>query len=72
MKMYTFATLEHGSPGRCYNVPAVVYDWIYNKGYRDGKEEGELVARKDLCEARLELAAVRLARLRGEERNTDE
>ena len=53
--------------GQCWKVPAVVYDWIYDKGYRDGKEEGELVARRDLCEARLELAAHRLARLRGEE-----
>lgn len=44
----------------------MVYDWIYNKGYRDGKEEGELSARKDICEARLELASLRLARLRGE------
>lgn len=67
MKKYTFATLEKGHTGLCWEVPAVVYDWIYNKGYRDGKEEGELVARRDLCEARLELAAHRLARLRGEE-----
>lgn len=67
MKKYTFATLEKGRPGQCWEVPAVVYDWIYNKGYRDGKEEGELVVRRDLCEARLELAAIRLARLRGEE-----
>ena len=67
MKKYTFATLEKGRPGQCWEVPAVVYDWIYNKGYRDGKDEGELVARRDLCAARLELAAIRLARLRGEE-----
>lgn len=66
MKKYTFATLEKGHPGQCLEVPAVVYDWIYNKGYRDGKEEGELSARKDICEARLELASLRLARLRGE------
>lgn len=66
MKKYTFATLEKGKPGQCWEVPAVVYDWIYNKGYRDGKEEGELSARKDICEARLELASLRLARLRGE------
>lgn len=66
MKKYTFATLEKGHPGQCWEVPAVVYDWIYNKGYRDGKEEGELSARKDICEARLELASLRLARLRGE------
>lgn len=66
MKKYTFATLEKGHPGQCCEVPAVVYDWIYNKGYRDGKEEGELSARKDICEARLELASLRLARLRGE------
>ena len=65
MKKYTFATLEKGHPGQCWEVPAVVYDWIYNKGYRDGKEEGELSARKDICEARLELASLRLARLRG-------
>lgn len=44
MKKYTFATLENGKPGQCWEVPAVVYDWIYNKGYRDGKEEGELTA----------------------------
>lgn len=66
MKKYTFATLENGKPGQCWEVPAVVYDWIYNKGYRDGKEEVELSARKDICEARLELASLRLARLRGE------
>lgn len=66
MKKYTFATLENGHPGQCWEVPAVVYDWIYNKGYRDGKEEGELSARKDICEARLELASLRLARLRRE------
>lgn len=66
MKKYTFATLEEGHPGQCWVVPAVVYDWIYNKGYRDGKEEGELSARKDICEARLELASLRLARLRRE------
>ena len=66
MKKYTFATLEKGHTGQCWEVPAVVYDWIYNKGYRDGKEEGELSARKDICEARLELASLRLARLRGE------
>lgn len=66
MKKYTFATLEKGHPGQWWEVPAVVYDWIYNKGYRDGKEEGELSARKDICEARLELASLRLARLRGE------
>lgn len=66
MKNYTFVTLENGHPGQCWEVPAVVYDWIYNKGYRDGKEEGELSARKDICEARLELASLRLARLRGE------
>lgn len=71
MKTYTFATLEKGQPGRCWEVPAVVYDWIYNKGYHDGKEEGELSARRDICEARLELAAQRLARLRGEKKNTD-
>lgn len=67
MKIYTFATLEKGRVGQSWEVPAVVYDWIYDKGYRDGKEEGELVSRRDLCEARLELAAHRLARLRGEE-----
>lgn len=66
MKKYTFATLENGKSGQCWEVPAVVYDWIYNKGYRDGKEEGELSARKDICEARLELASLRLARLRGD------
>lgn len=66
MKKYIFATLEKGHPGQCWEVPAVVYDWFYNKGYRDGKEEGELSARKDICEARLELASLRLARLRGE------
>ena len=66
MKKYTFATLEKGKPGQGREVPEIVYDYIYRKGYNDGKEEGELSARKDICEARLELASLRLARLRGE------
>lgn len=66
MKKYTFAMLKKGEPGQCIEVPEIVYDYIYRKGYNDGKEEGELAASKDICEARLELAALRLARLRGE------
>lgn len=66
MEKIRFATLERGKVGQCWEVPAIVYDYIYKKGYNDGKEEGELVARKDICEARLELASLRLARLRGE------
>ena len=62
--MKTFAVTKKGEPGQCFEVPEIVYDWIYAKGYRDGKEEGELLARQDLCAARLELAALRLERLR--------
>lgn len=66
MKKYTFAMLKKGEPGHCFEVPEIVYDYIYRKGYNDGKEEGELSARKDICDARLELASLRLACLRGE------
>lgn len=62
--MKTFAVTKKGEQGQCYEVPEIVYDWIYAKGYRDGKEEGELVARQDVCAARLELASLRLERLR--------
>ena len=54
-----------GQPGRFFRVPECVYNAIYDKAYKDGREEGELVARKDLAAARLELAALRLERLRG-------
>lgn len=54
-----------GQPGRFFRVPECVYDAIYDKGYAAGKEEGELAARKDTVAARLELAALRLERLRG-------
>lgn len=54
-----------GQPGQLFRVPECVYDAIYDKGFADGKEEGELAARKDIAAARLELAALRLDRLRG-------
>lgn len=54
-----------GQPGQLFRVPECVYDAIYDKGYAAGKEEGELAARKDIAAARLELAALRLDRLRG-------
>lgn len=72
MKKYAFAQLKRGEPGDYWEVPAIIYDYIYQKGYRDGKEEGELAARKDIAEARLELAALRLKKLRGEPVKDDE
>lgn len=56
---------QAGQPGRLFRVPECVYDAIYDKGFADGKEEGALAARKDIAAARLELAALRLDRLRG-------